>query len=530
MAKGYLNLVLHAHLPFVRHPEYSDSFEEDWYYEAITETYLPLLLVMEKLLQENIDYRITFTVSPPLMEMLADPFLQDRYQKHLEKLIELSEKEVHRTQNEPDFNSLAKMYLQLYRDNYRRYMEDYHRDLVSGFRRLLDSGKVEIITCGATHGFLPLMEQHPEAVRAQIQVAANNYRKHLGRDPKGIWLPECGYFPGAEKFLKEAGISYFYLDTHGILFAKPRPAYGIYAPVYCPNGTAAFGRDPESSKQVWSSKEGYPGDFDYREFYRDIGYDLPLDYIRPYIHESGQRINTGIKYYRITGVTDHKDPYNPDWAREKAALHAGNFMHNREKQVDFLASVINRAPVIVAPYDAELYGHWWFEGPQFLDFLFRKMHFDQHNVKPILAAEYINLYPENQIVQPIMSSWGYKGYAEFWLENSNDWIYRHLHWAAKKMTETADRFTNPDPLQRRALNQMARELLLAQSSDWAFIMKTGTHVEYARNRTKTHILNFIGLLSQLGENRLEEAYLAKIEGQWNIFSEIDYTVYQSGRA
>ena len=136
----------------------------------------------------------------------------------------------------------------------------------------------------------------------------------------------------------------------------------MFAPVWCPSAVAAFGRDMESSKQVWSAHEGYPGDYEYREFYRDVGFDLDYDYIRPYLHPDGNRINLGIKYYRITGPGEGKAPYRPAYAREKAAMHAGNFMFNREKQVEWLNGLLGVRPIVVSPYDAELFGHWWYEG------------------------------------------------------------------------------------------------------------------------------------------------------------------------
>ncbi|MBC7323730.1 MAG: DUF1957 domain-containing protein, partial [Moorella sp. (in: Bacteria)] len=200
---------------------------------------------------------------------------------------------------------------------------DYHGNLINAFKKFQDAGRVEIITCAATHGYLPLLMIHPEAVQAQIAVAVSQYQKFFGREPRGIWLPECAYAPGIDDLLKKYNIRYFFTDTHGVLFASHRPRYGVFAPLYCPSGVAAFGRDAESSRQVWSAREGYPGDFDYREYYRDIGFDLDYEYIRPYIHPDGIRVSTGIKYYRITGRTNHKEPYVPAWAREKAAIHAG---------------------------------------------------------------------------------------------------------------------------------------------------------------------------------------------------------------
>ena len=528
MGKGYLSLILHAHLPFVRHPEYHAFLEEDWLFEAITETYIPLIDVFDKLIDEGINFRITMSLTPPLISMLTDELLQSRYIRYLEKRIQLSGKEIERTKHQPEFNRLAQMYYKHFSNARYVFAEKYHRNIIHAFKKFQDMGKLEVITCGATHGYLPLMNNNVNAMRAQINVAVQHYEKHFGRKPRGIWLPECAYEPVVDQLLKDAGIRFFITETHGILFASPRPKYGIYAPIYCPTGVAAFGRDMESSRQVWSSKDGYPGDFSYRDFYRDVGFDLDYDYIRPYLHGDGKRTNVGIKYYRITGKTDHKEPYSPERALDKAAEQAGNFMFNREKQIEHLASIMDRKPIVVAPYDAELFGHWWFEGPDWINFLFRKIAFDQKTISLITPMEYLEMYPVNQVSTPSLSSWGYKGYNEYWLNDSNDWIYRHLHKAAERMVELAQKFsdTNGNALKNRALNQAARELLLAQSSDWAFIMKTGTMVEYAAKRTKEHLFRFTRLYDDIRANNIDATRLSDIEGKDNIFPDIDYHVYQ----
>jgi 1,4-alpha-glucan branching enzyme len=525
MEKGYLALVLHGHLPFVRHPEHDRFLEEDWLYEAITETYIPLINVFDGLVDDGVDFRLTMSLTPTLVSMLVDPLLQQRYLRHLGRLIELAEKEIERTRREPTFNTLARMYRDMFVNARYVFEEKYGRDLVAAFRKFQDLGKLEIITSAATHGFLPLME-NARAVRAQLMVAVDHYTKHFGVQPRGIWLPECGYYEGLDEILQEAGIRYFFSDSHGLFHATPRPKYGVYAPVYCRSGVAAFGRDRESSKQVWSSIEGYPGDYDYRDFYRDAGFDLDFDYIRPYIHPDGIRVNLGIKYYRITGKSDHKEPYNRARALERAALHAGNFLFNREKQVEWLSGAFgDRKPIIVAPYDAELFGHWWFEGPDWINFLVRKAAFDQKTVRLITPTEYLAENPKCQVATPSRSSWGYKGYAEVWLDGPNDWIYPHLHKAADRMIELAQAHPLADGLLLRALNQAARELLLAQSSDWAFIMKTGSHVEYAVRRTKEHVLRFTKLYEDIRANSIDEGWLADLEHKDNIFPDIDYSVY-----
>jgi 1,4-alpha-glucan branching enzyme len=288
---------------------------------------------------------------------------------------------------------------------------------------------------------------------------------------------------------------------------------------------AALARDTESSKQVWSAIEGYPGDYNYRDFYRDVGFDLDYEYLKPHLHQSGIRSHLGIKYYKITGRTDNKEVYNPAAAQEKAAEHAGNFMFNREKQVEWLAGAMDRPPLIVAPYDAELFGHWWFEGPDWINYLLRKIHWDQQTVKTVTVPEYLDRHPRLQRSRPAFSSWGYKGYCEVWLEGSNDWIYRHLHEGADRMVELARQHGGGDGVRRRALNQAARELLLAQSSDWAFIMKTGTMVEYARERTRVHVLNFNHLYDQIKKGEIDEPWLSEIERRHNLFPDLDYRVY-----
>ncbi len=524
-SKGYLALVLHAHLPYVRHPEYEDFLEEDWFYEALTETYIPLIEMFNRFEEEGVDFHITMSLTPSLLSMMADPLLQYRYLRHLNRLIDLAGREIERTRWMPEFHELALMYHWKFTRARQVFLERYDSNLIPAFKHHQDRGNLEIITCGATHGFMPLMP-NDKAARAQIMIAADHYEKHLGRRPRGIWLAECGYRPGVDEILKEAGIKYFFTDTHGILYGEPRPRHGVFAPVYCPgSAVAAFGRDRESSKQVWSAKEGYPGDFYYRDFYRDVGFDLDYDYIKPFLHPDGNRIHTGIKYYRITGAEEEKEVYRPSIAREKAADHAGNFMFNREKQVEHLAGLLGTKPIIVSPYDAELFGHWWYEGPDWIEFLLRKIHYDQDTIDTITPSEYLERHPMQQVVLPSMSSWGYKGYNEVWLEGSNDWIYPHLHIMADRMVELAGRYQDADGLLLRALNQAARELLLAQSSDWAFIMKTGTMVEYAHKRTKDHIGRFDRLYNDILASMINEKWLGEVENRDNIFPDIDYRVY-----
>ena len=501
---GFLSLVLHAHLPFVRHPEHPTFLEEDWLYEAIGETYIPLARMMERLLHDGVKFRLTMTMSPPLCEMLVDPLLRGRYRRHAGELLETVRKE------RGHLESKYQRAMDLYERTLSESLDYAERnDLLAVFRRLQDTGSLEIITCGATHGLLPFVLDP----RPQIRTAVANYRKHFGRAPRGIWLPECAFAPGLDRILAENGLEFFYLDAHGVLNGSKVPRYGIHAPIRTTAGVAVFARDNDTSKQVWSSKEGYPGDPAYREFYRDLGFDLGL----------GK--NLGIKVHRITGeVPLHlKEPYDPESARAKATEHATHFKYNRELQARYLKEKLGRAPVIVAPYDAELFGHWWFEGPLFLEALLRAL--ADSDVPLTHGPEVLERSGTLQTLEAAASSWGDKGYYEVWLNPANDWIYRHQRLAEERMAELAAREPGSD-LEKRALNQAAREVLLLQSSDWAFIMDTGAVAPYAHKRFKEHTLRFTRLWDMVGNGTFDEAFLSDCEAKDSIFQEIDYRTFR----
>ena len=524
--KGYVNFVLHAHLPYVHHPECDTYLEEEWLYEAISETYIPLLLNFKKLEEEKVDFRLTMTITPTLLSMLDSKLLQERYIKYLEKHIELCEKEVKRTVYDSRLNRLSHYYLDRYSNDLYVFKDLYNCNLIEAFKYFQDAGFLEIITCGATHGYFPILYVNEKTVRAQIAVGVQTYEKYFGRKPRGIWLPECGYVPEADKYLREFGIEFTIVETHGVLYADPTPMYGTYAPIVSPTGVVAFARDLESSRQVWSSINGYPGDYNYREFYRDIGYDCDYEYIKPYIAANGVRVNTGIKYYRITGKDCPKDYYDPQWAMDTAEMQAGHFLDSRTAQIDQLASYMDTPPIITCPYDAELYGHWWYEGPYWLYILFKKIYYDDCNFKLITPGEYIDMYPEMQVSTPCRSSWGANGYSEVWLNNSNDYAHRHLHKAGDRMCELAWMFPNEgDTLKRQALNQCARELLMAQTSCWLFIITNGTMVEYAHKSIKDHIGRFTKLYYQIKKDEIDARYLLDVFDKDDIFPEIDYMIY-----
>ncbi|GAB4390208.1 MAG: DUF1957 domain-containing protein [Thermodesulfovibrionales bacterium] len=526
MPKGYLGFVLHAHLPFVRHPEHERFLEERWLFEAITETYIPIVRVLERLLEEGVPFGITLSVSPSLLAMLEDPLLQERYSAHLGRLMELCEKEEDRTRGEPAMNRLASMYRQFFGEAREVFEERLGRRLSRALKALADSGRVELITTAATHAILPLVAPGPGAVRCQLRTGLDYFESVFGFRPAGMWLPECAYAPGLDEALSREGIRYFVLESHGVEHASVTPFYGVYAPIFTPSGVAAFGRDQGSTRQVWSAREGFPGDPVYREFYRDIGHDLDMGYIQPYI-EGNVRVDTGLKYYRVTGPTSWKEPYDPGAARERAAEHAWDFLARRASHVEYLSSVMDTSPIVVAPFDAELFGHWWFEGPQWLDFVARKAAYDQQAVELVTLSGYLDRHPVHQKGVPCSSTWGHKGYFEAWLNGKTDWIYPVLHDSCRRMAALAARHARgrPPALTRRALNQCVRELLLAQASDWPFMINNGTSSDYAARRVRDHAARFNFLASSVERGSIDEEALAAIEQMDNAFPAADFRCF-----
>jgi 1,4-alpha-glucan branching enzyme len=243
------------------------------------------------------------------------------------------------------------------------------------------------------------------------------------------------------------------------------------------------------------------------------------------VQPDGARKNTGFKYHRITGPTDHKQWYDPDEARERAAVHAGNFMFNRERQIEHLAGQLGRPPLVTATYDAELFGHWWYEGPQFLEDVIRKIAHEQQVFRLTHPAAYLSEHPRQQVARPAESSWGDQGYHGFWLDPANAWIYPHLHRAAERMAALVRQHPDARGLTRRALAQAGRELLLAQSSDWPFIMRAGTTVKYAEQRLRTHLRRFTRLVEELSAGAVDPGWLARLEALDNIFAALDYRIF-----
>ena len=363
--KASLIFLLHAHLPYVNHPEHQDFLEENWFFEGVVETYVPLISMLDRLVADGIRPGLTVSISPTLGAMLENDQLERKLRRYVESRLELIEKELARTADDPVLSRTVRLYAALY-GQAADIIRKYSGDLITPLKRFQHSGHIEIITTSATHAVLPMLA-HPEALRVQISAAAEDYFDRFNTKASGFWLPECAYDPRVLSYLKLSGFSYVFTETHAVALSGAAPGNGVHASYRTPNGINVFARDAVSSKEVWSAKFGYPGDPAYREFYRDLGYDADYDYIKPYLGPDGVRRTLGLKYHRITGGTglSEKKYYDPDEARAVAERHAADFLSRRMAQADDIQASKGIRPVIVGCYDAELFGHWWFEGPIF---------------------------------------------------------------------------------------------------------------------------------------------------------------------
>ena len=518
---GLLILHLHAHLPYIRkRVSYGESgfwqpmgYPPEWFHEAVKDTYVPLILMFERLIDEGVDFRISMDISPTLSNMMRCAFLQEEFLKYIDAHINLARAEVDRTRRQAmHYHDTAWMHLNRFLEIKDCFLK-YQGDITRAFRRFQELGYLEISTCGATHAFLPFFTPCPESVRAQIETAVLDYEATFGTAPRGIWLPECAYVPGLERFVQDAGLRYFFTETHAVTLSDCPVVFGTHAPVFIKGSdVAAFARDPETGKQVWSGEEGYPGDPDYLDFHFKGG---PL------------------RYNRITTRSnDYKEPYVRQWALEKAARHAQHFMESRNFRFRYIKDWFWKKPLVVAMYDAELFGHHWFEGTDFLYFLLKKLYYNQNETELITPSSYLFRYPRNQEVFLNPSSWGDKGTFDKWMYGSVSWMYRHSHEAIRELVAMASHWKNKEPdneTARRIVAQAAREVLQSMNSDIPFVISNGHFVDRMKEYFFEDLERFWILAAIFWDkNRnstTNECRLKKLEMTNPIFPELDPEVF-----
>ena len=511
-------IVLHAHVPWVWNPETEHSLEEDWLHSSVLETYLPLLEMLFRLRNENVPWQLTFNISPILLAMLEDRQIKRKTLNYIDRTIHLAADEVERGE-QTGHKEQAELYLEKFHRLRGLYFGQWQGDIVKALCDLRDTGHLEITASAATHGLLPLLMRVPEAVQAQVRGGVRQYVKSFGRMPHGFWLPECAYAPALGDLLSREGISWTIVEEHGLLHS-PQPDESFpFQPGRTGGGLVVFGRDQTSSSQVWNADEGYPGDERYRDFMRDIGLEAPIENLKDYLGGNEQRQFTGLKYFRASRNGSESALYNRELALAAVEEHAVHFTGSRGAQLAGLEADGITDPLVMCAFDADLFGHWWFEGVDFLEKVFRKTaerNDFQFTTPSFYLSEENRIEGEMPSAAPVSSSWGEGGYFETWTADENNWVYPEIQTRAEQirrmvtmMEENREGMRSEDfEHRRRCLQQMTRELLIAQASDWPFLMRNDPSREYAENRTREHLANFDEAwrlcTSLSGEERLAE--------------------------
>jgi len=525
---GAFCLVLHTHLPYVLgHSTWPHGAQ--MLYEAAADCYLPLLRTFRKLADDGLPPRVTVSFTPVVLEQLADARFREWFPPYLQERVDQAEanRAEFRGRGDAHLAWLAERWAGHFGELKRFFEQDLNRDLVRGFRELQERGALELMSSAATHGYLPLLHEEC-SVQAQIRQGARSYERLIGRYPRGFWLPECAYRPrsrwappaqvvppdgrtwlrrGLEEFLSREGFDYFIVDTHmlsggdplpvhidydhnlGKLWGRiyrrdesPRPAWektphfpyfvGAHFEDHPP--IACLVRHPEVSHQVWSADWGYPGDGWYLEFHKK---HLPGDH----------------RYWRVTDDRNDlagKQAYSPEMAAERVRDNAGHFVSRLHDMLEAQPRPFGRRPLICAPFDAELFGHWWHEGPAWLEQAIRWAHEDSR-LEFMTCHEYLDDSPPATAITLPEGSWGAGGGHFVWLNPQTEWTWRRVYDAEEDMRELAKELADTQDEQlRQFLKQAARELFLLQASDWQFLITTGSAPDYAARRLDAHHSDF----------------------------------------
>ena len=552
MTIGSFVFMLHSHLPYYRKAGMW-PFGEENLYECMAETYIPLLNMISDLNDEGIKAKITIGLTPILVEQLNDEHLKEGFVKYLDSRIEAVSGDLTRYPNDSVAHSqhikyLAKFYFDWYSNIKDCFLNKYNRDLIGAYKRFQDLGCIEITTSGATHGFSPLLETD-SSLNAQFKTGADSYKRLFGKKARGAWLPECAYRPGydvtttqcnkywrpaLEVTLQNNEIEYFFVEAHQIeggvsvgtrrsigvygnieyIPLPPRPATGLstYEAYWLPEAqVAVMGRNDRAGFQVWYAADGYPGDGCYREFHKKDD-------------------NSGMHYWRITSPsTDLGDKmlYDPVLAMSRINENSDHYTTLVFHLLNDYRKATGKEGLIMVAFDTELFGHWWFEGVEFIKQVIIKFHKYITSVERLTASEYLDKNPPTAAVSLPESSWGQGGHFWVWQNHQTEWMWPIIHAAEKRIQNIVAKYPviPADKLLHRALNQMARENLLLQSSDWPFLITTWQARDYAVERFRKHQENFERLAAMIENNSIDEGYLSQLESVDNPFADIDYRVY-----
>lgn len=523
MSKKNLIITLVAHQGYFcsnsvqefSHPEIELLFA------GITDTYVPLLNMFETLDLEHVPFKLTLVMTPTLCTLLADYSIQEMYVNWLDKLILLGEKQLNDLQDSDSKLPLVQEELNRIKKCKDDFVNVYKSDLLSVFRYYADRGSIELLSTAATAAFLPHYIDLPEAINAQIEAGLHSHRQFFGLVPDGFWLPAMGYASGLEETIKNYGFSYTILDSHGLLFGEPMPCNGIFTPAICKNGLWVFGQDYTAEESVTGT-----GGFMFREVYRnqerDFAFEATAQQLEGFLIENRMRLPSGYKYWNRS---HDEQLYNQEEAMVQAKIDAEIFVKKYEEKLLKASIALETDDVdILCAFSATDFGQNWYEGIHWLEHVIRLVS-ESPNIQLVQCCDLLDHKKNLPRVSPFMSAATGTGYGENFLDTKNDWMLRSARKVCQRMNQLADRFPEDTGLKARALNMAAREVLLAQSSDWPKMLSEGLFPEYAEEQFKKNVESFVTVYDSLGANSISTEWLTRLEQEHPLFPWMNYRIF-----
>ncbi len=547
---GNLCIVLHGHLPYVlHHGKYPHG--EAWLFEAASETYLPLLDMIGEVALMQKRPALTIGLMPVLLEQLAHERFKSGFVEYLHSRIARAEGDLAEFEKKDQKHNayLARWWIE-WHEKKLEHFDRINRDIPGEFGKRYGEGHIEVLTSNATHCYMPLI-LNDEMLAAQMACGVATSEKHLGRRPTGMWLPECAYRPhwphwmpsvlydnardrpGIETFIERAGVTHFFVESHLVQNSTPMgyrengsfhagggqrigsndtlEPVGVVSEPRDP-AVFAFARHPDVSEQVWSGSIGYPADGAYLEFHR----------------KQGPR---GLRYHKITSTKtplSDKEPYHPDDVPAKIYAHAQHFCDTVRRTLWDYNKLTGHRGTVVASFDAELFGHWWFEGVRFLRDVVLTLADDEH-VRLSTAEEVLKNDPPDKVVRLPEGSWGENGDHTVWANEKVKWVWEIEYRAEGEFLRLLHTLPwKTDEAVRALMEKAARQLLLLQASDWPFVIHTGGAVDYGIQRIAGHSTRFNRLIDIIESvaagkemSELERVEVADADAHDDIFREID---------
>lgn len=530
MADKNLAFLVIGHQGYIRHIEDENAYglENDILFSSISQTYLPLLDMLHRLESENLSFRISLVLSPTLCELLADPIVQQQYIEWLDKKICLGEKELVRCAENPELLKNVKNCLLKAKKNKEDFTEKYNQNLLKEFSDFAQKGFLELLaTCG-TYTFLPHYSDMREVLNAQVEAGLYSHRRFFGTAPDGFWLPFMGYAKGIEEVLAAYGLSYTIIDSNGFFLGKPVPKKGIFAPVRF-EGTSSlvlFTQDAETPEDI-IGENGFMRNPVYLDGKKDIGFELSAGDLTDFIAEGAARIPTGFCYW--AKKDDSCAVYDPDAAMAQVKADAEKFVKAKKEKLSKAHEILKENVSLVCTVDAEVLGREWVEGIDWLENVIRNSISGEDKIELTGCGSLLGDRYSLEKVAPYPSAAFGGAYGEDLLDSTNNWMLRYTRKMSERMIDLSDRFPTDTGLKIRLLNLGAKELMLAQSCEWAMMIHRGVFPDYAAERFKESIKSFMIVFDALGSNTVSTEWLTKLEKKHVLFPWMNFRIFSKKR-